>query len=341
MAVQAQYPSNAFRIQNCVFDELQLQQQIRENQSANLLRNYGNFGFQQQQHILNGGTVFSDPESELTCNASGSRKRSRAADQMQIPLSPAQQQQMWHLVNLPKEKISGDENRLIESAATSTSGRSAISSPLSQELLTLLYHQNIETDALLRLQSEKLRLGLQEARKRHFRSLLSTLEQQLSKRLKEKDVELDAVRRRNAELEEKVKQMSAENQIWCHVARNNEAIVSNLRTSLEQVLLQNSGAAPPPAKEGYGDSCDGLTAAAAADDAQSCCYEGEAVAEKAARENRALRLRKACKACGEKEVSVLLLPCRHLCLCKECETRIESCPICTCKKNASWQIFMS
>ncbi|XP_058102666.1 probable BOI-related E3 ubiquitin-protein ligase 2 [Magnolia sinica] len=340
MAVQAQYPSNAFSVRNGVFEELQMQF-IRENQSANLLRGYSNQAVQQQ--ILH-GTVFSDQESELTCNASGSRKRNRT-DQMTL----GQQQHFWPLVNLPKEKItaaeiplgvqlSHEENRLHESAATSTSGRSACvsPSPLAQDLLSCLYQQNIETDAFIRLQNEKLRLGLDETRKRHFRSLLSVLEQQVLKRLKEKEAELDNVRRRNAELEEKVKQLSAENQIWCHVARNNEAMVSSLRTNLEQVLLQNSGAA----KEGYGDSSGGMMVVA--DDAQSCCYEGEETdTQRAERENRVLKYRKTCKACRENDVSVLLLPCRHLCLCKDCESKLDSCPICKSTKNASVQVFMS
>lgn len=323
MAVQAQYPSNAFRPQNGVFDD----------QSPNLLRAFSSYALPPQ--MVN-GTVFSDPESELTCNISGSRKRNREET---MPLHQQQilQQQYQYATSLPKiaEKTSHDVNRLIESTAASTSGRTA---SFSQDLVSCLHQQSVELDALIRLQNEKLRLGLEEARKRHMRSLSLTLEQRVLKRLREKETELDSVKRRNAELEEKVKQMSAENQIWCHVARNNEAIVSNLRTSLEQILLQNSGTV----KEGYGDSCDGTPGVG--DDAQSCCYEAveeRTNTEKTVRENREMKLRRTCKSCREKDVSVLLLPCRHLCLCKECESRLDSCPICNSMKNASIQIFMS
>ncbi|KAJ8633978.1 hypothetical protein MRB53_027314 [Persea americana] len=321
MAVQAQHPSNLFRASNGVF----------EDASANILRGYGNYGIQPQ--MLNGTLFSSDPESELTCNLSGSRKRNRDDT---LPLMHQQKQvlQQQHL----QFDVSCEQNRLMESAATSTSGRtSAVSSSLlSQDLVPSFHNQTIEVDALIRLQNEKLRLGLEEVQKRHIRSLLLALEYRALKRLREKETELDSVRRKNAELEEKVKQMSAENQIWCHVARNNEAIVSNLRTSLEQILLQNSGAA----KEGYGDSSD------PADDTQSCCYEAveertTGTAEKALRENREMKSRKSCKSCLENDVSVLLLPCRHLCLCKECETSISCCPVCKSSKNASLQIFMS
>ncbi|KAG9447354.1 hypothetical protein H6P81_013482 [Aristolochia fimbriata] len=361
MAVQAQYPSNAFSVRNGVFEEVQMP--YRDNHGANLLRAYSNYA---GQPIFT-GTVFSDPESELTCNLSASRKRSREDHQMALTPQQQQQQQQHHhnnmsthlrFANLPKvpEKLANnaspsstglqlsyEESRMMESACTSTSGRStAIFSPHSQDLASCLYQQNLEVDALIRLQSEKLRLGLEDARKRHCRSLLSVLEQQVLKRLREKETELETASRRNLELEEKVRQISAENQIWFNVAKNNEAIVSNLRTSLEQILLQNAGAA----KEGYGDSTEGAVGATA-DDAQSCCFAEEEQEqqkerrERTVRENREMKHRKTCRVCKENDVCVLLLPCRHLCLCKDCESKLETCPICNSMKNASLQIFMS
>ncbi|XP_068661248.1 probable BOI-related E3 ubiquitin-protein ligase 2 [Aristolochia californica] len=345
MSVQAQYPSNAFRVRNGAFEEVQMR--YLDNQGANLLRGYSNYA---GQPIFT-GTVFSDPESELTCNLSGSRKRSRDDHQMALTHQQQHMSSQLRFANLHRVtdktadpaassglQLSYEDSRLMESAGTSTSGRStAIFSPLCQDLASCLYQQNLEIDALIRLQSEKLRLGLEDARKRHCRSLLSILEQQVLKRLREKETELENASSRNAELEEKVRQISAENQIWFNVAKNNEAMVSNLRTSLEQILLQNAG----PAKEGYGDSTDGV--GALADDAQSCCYveEQTETTEKTLRENREMKRRKTCKVCKENDVSVLLLPCRHLCLCKDCESKLDTCPICKSVKNASLQIFLS
>ncbi|ONK78193.1 uncharacterized protein A4U43_C02F15510 [Asparagus officinalis] len=168
------------------------------------------------------------------------------------------------------------------------------------------------------------------------------MEQQVLKRLKEKDLELEIASRKNAELEDKVRQIAAENQIWFNVAKNNEAIVSSLRSSLEQVLLQNTAVDVVKSKEGYGDS-EGP--ALPADDAQSCCFGGvEERANGAVKSEIATAVkesRRNCKICGEKDVSVLLLPCRHLCLCRDCEARVDTCPICHVTKNASLQIFMS
>ncbi|ERN06388.1 probable BOI-related E3 ubiquitin-protein ligase 3 [Amborella trichopoda] len=354
MAVQAQYPSNAFtidfrnRTRNTPMDELQFQNQ--EYQTTNLYRNFNYMG-----QVIN-GTVFSDPESELTCNISGSRKRTREEP---VALTPLQQQQILNQLrygNFMKlqEKsgqistglnVSHEETRLNQSIGTSTSGRPPTgtghpSSPFTQEVMASLYQQNEEIDALIRLQSEKIRLGLEEKRQRHFRALLSVLEQQIWKRLKEKETELENVSRRNAELEEKVRQMSLENQIWQHAARNNESMVSNLKSSLEQVLSQNMNMAGQT-KEGYGDSEANTAIAAGADDAQSSCYNGGMDSEaRAFKENQELKHRRTCKICRKSEISILLLPCRHLCLCKDCESKFDVCPLCNSRKNASLQIHL-
>ncbi|KAF8390788.1 hypothetical protein HHK36_025316 [Tetracentron sinense] len=350
MAVRAQYPSNAFSIRSNVLDEFQPH---RENLSSNLFCGLNNYAGQQ---ILI-GTVFSEPESALTCNVSGSRKRNRG-DQMVLTQQNQQQQVSQQLLfaNLPEKtattatavsssaQLSYEENRLYESGGTSTSGRSpgaspSVVSPVAQDLGAYLYRQNLEFDALIRLQNEKLRSVLEDSRKTHCRSILLFLEQQVLKKLKVKEIELENANRRKAELEEKVKQMSAENQIWFDVAKNNETIASSLKSSLEQILLQKAG----QTKEGFGES-DGM--AVLANDAQSCCYEvtendKTSVAEKTMRKNRELKHSKSCKVCRQNDVSVLLLPCRHLCLCKCCESKIEYCPICQSMKNASLQIFMS
>lgn len=151
---------------------------VFEDASANILRGYGNygkvlirieillrleslalflFGFNVmfdflagiQPQMLNGTLFSSDPESELTCNLSGSRKRNRDDT---LPLMHQQKQvlQQQHL----QFDVSCEQNRLMESAATSTSGRtSAVSSSLlSQDLVPSFHNQTIEVDALIRLQ---------------------------------------------------------------------------------------------------------------------------------------------------------------------------------------------
>ncbi|KAK1295476.1 hypothetical protein QJS10_CPA16g00749 [Acorus calamus] len=147
MEVQAQYPSKAFaadfrtRVRNNLYDEFQIQN--HHNAFANL----------GQPQILN-GTVFSDPESELTCIASGTRKR-KSDGQMAIPTPQISQQQCFRYSNLPPQPASYDQSRLSESGTTSTSGRTPAYAPppvIAQDLVSHLYHQSLEVDALIRLQ---------------------------------------------------------------------------------------------------------------------------------------------------------------------------------------------
>ncbi|OAY85907.1 putative BOI-related E3 ubiquitin-protein ligase 3 [Ananas comosus] len=372
MAVQAQYPSNAaspdFRgrvvPRNSVFEELQMVQDRNLLGAYGLLANNG------------GAAVVSDPQSDLTCNnAPGSRKRARAreADAVALPWAPPPNpnpngSSISHLqgfripVPIPAAKMAAAEaavvasqTRVLGSGDASTSGRAAAAaaaaagsspSPLAYDLLlSHLCHHNAEIDALVRLQNERLRSGLEEARKRHCGALLAAAERGAARRLREKEVELEAARRRNAELEEKVRQLAAESQIWFNVARNNEALASSLRASLDHLLLQQQQqqqhhtSSPLLLPEGFGDSSPAI------DDAQSCCFAAKPHDDDNDDDDEEVGIRSerarvcCCRACGDAEACVLLLPCRHLCLCRACESKSDACPLCHVPKNASLQIF--
>ncbi|KAK9089988.1 hypothetical protein Sjap_023165 [Stephania japonica] len=350
MAVQAQHPLNAFgpRTANNALEGFhnKLIHYHDDNSGGNLFAVCNNYvGGQQQVVFNNGGAVLSEPGSELTCDASGSRKRSRDAQILDLTT----------VDHLHHHQPHHHHHRLItsfdNSAMASTSGRSSASlslntPPINQHISSCLLQQSRETDAVIRYQNEKLRAFLEETRKRHCRSLLSVLERRVARKLKEKQSELENATKRNADLQEKVRQMIAENEIWFNVAKNNEAVVSSLRSSIEQVVHHQR-----ETKEGFGES-DGAVGAALADDAASCCNNGIAEDEanvdaaeqtlRIRRETRELKQRRRlCKVCGGNDVCVLLLPCRHLCLCKQCEPKLESCPICNTAKNASLQVFMS
>lgn len=371
MAVQAQYPSNAFipdlrnrARENMSYaspaivmlgEDFQQQQQQHNTNiagAANLFRLYnsGNFG-----QVFN-GTVFSDPESELTCNLSGSRKRPR--EEEQLLLAQTQQFQLMSMPDFQQKnttvspasasvsaslpvaqqpsalvstglQLAYDDSRSNQ-PATSTSGRTAkvpvLFSLLADDLSAHLQHESEDIQRFMRLQTEKVRLALEEKTRRHSRALVATVEEGMMRTLKEKETELENASRRNAELEERVKQLTMDNQRWQNMAERNEAMVNTLKINLEQVVAQ----CREQSREGYGDS--------EADDAESCCHDDTA---RTLKENKALKDQMTCRACRRNDICILLLPCRHLCLCKECESKLHTCPLCNAMKTASVQIYMS
>ncbi|KAH0463154.1 hypothetical protein IEQ34_007736 [Dendrobium chrysotoxum] len=231
--------------------------------------------------------------------------------------------------------------RVFESAGACTSSvppQKVSSLPgcsFSQELLSQIRDQNIEIDTMLNHYKNMIRAGIEESQKRYFKSLIVTLEKIALKRVLEKDAELANVNRRNSELEQKILQLCSENQMLFNRASQNEALVSRLKATLEQVLIRTTAAeaARPPEVEGYGDT-DMMPFPA--NDEQSCLKIEEAKPESS--EN--VRARMVCKVCQENEISILLLHCRHLCLCKECEKKVDICPICHSSKEGAVQIFM-
>ena len=72
-------------------------------------------------------------------------------------------------------------------------------------------------------------------------------------------------------------------------------------------------------------------------DAESCQIVGTSLID----ENRVHGEMRKCKICKVNEVCMLLLPCRHLCLCRDCERGMDACPACGTTKNASVQVYMS
>lgn len=187
---------------------------------------------------------------------------------------------------------------------------------------------------------ERVKFEIEERRKRQARTIMEAIEHGLVKRLRVKEEERDRIGKINHALEERVKSLSIENQIWRDLAQTNEATANNLRTNLEQVLAQVKDL---PNVSGAG--LDNVNADE--DDAQSCC--GSSSGEETLRRTVATEAHdkaakgggRMCRNCGEEESCVLLLPCRHLCLCGVCGSSVHTCPICRSPKNASVHVNMS
>ncbi len=181
------------------------------------------------------------------------------------------------------------------------------------------------------LQGQQVCQLLEEKRQWHSRALLAAIEEGLSQFFQKKDLEIENVKRQNLQLTEYVKQLSLVAHHWEAKATTTEAMVTALRSNLQQAQ-QAVAFSREQSKEGCGDS--------EADDAASS-HNGNDAHARTLQENRELREQRTCRVCRCNDVSMLLLPCRHLCLCKDCETRLDACPLCRSPKQASVQVYMS
>lgn len=176
-------------------------------------------------------------------------------------------------------------------------------------------------------------MEIEERRKRYSRRIAAAVEENVVKKLKSKEEEIEKIGRLNCALEERVKSLCVENQIWRDLAQANEATANALRCNLEQVLAQVQDEQPQHEHQHL------------ADDAQSCC--GSTSDETAAADGdheisiEANNRNRMCRSCGKQESCVLLLPCRHLCLCKLCGSSLHTCPVCNSVKTASVHVNLS
>ncbi|XP_010481656.1 PREDICTED: BOI-related E3 ubiquitin-protein ligase 1-like [Camelina sativa] len=206
------------------------------------------------------------------------------------------------------------------------------SSLIDAELVSQIQQQNSEIDRFVAEQTETLRIELEARQRTQTRMLASAVQNAILKNLKAKDEEIVRVGKLNWVLQERVKSLYVENQIWRDLAQTNEATANNLRSNLEQVLAQV-------------DDLDLVRRplVVAEDDAESSCgscCDGEKNLTVTVTETV---VNGGCRRCGELTASVLVLPCRHLCLCTVCGSSalLQKCPVCDMVMNASVHVNMS
>ncbi|KAG1362092.1 E3 ubiquitin-protein ligase BOI [Cocos nucifera] len=206
---------------------------------------------------------------------------------------------------------------------SSSSSSSPFSSFLSEELAAEINQQKDEIEQFLHAQGEQLRRALAERRQRHYRALLGAMEESAARRLREKEAELERAARRRAELEDRLARLRTESMAWQAKAMAEQAAAASLHAQLQQAAAA-AAAAPPQGKA----ECDGELPA---EDAESAHVDPDRVEPE-----------RACRACRCRPVSVVLLPCRHLCLCSACDAATsDACPVCRCPRTGSVQVFFS
>lgn len=123
--------------------------------------------------------------------------------------------------------------------------------------------------------------------------------------------------RRNAELEQMAAHYSTEAEVWRTEAKRLENTVGTLRASLLKATVRG------------GLGCCG-SAGVAAEDAESSYVDPDRVEP----------VSLACKGCGKRVATVMMWPCRHVCVCKGCDVVSKTCLVCRSIKTTSIEVVL-
>ncbi|XVE55874.1 hypothetical protein DITRI_Ditri03aG0192300 [Diplodiscus trichospermus] len=208
-----------------------------------------------------------------------------------------------------------------------SSGDSALFSLIGDDIDHELQRQDAEIDRFLKDQGDRLRQSVSEIVQATQLRTISFLEEKVFQKLREKEAELENINKKNMELEMCMEQLTMEAGAWQQRARYNEDIITALNFNLQQVYAQSRDS-----KEGCGDS--------EVDDAASCCNGRAIDFHLLCKENSDMKELMTCKVCRVNEACMLLLPCKHLCLCKGCESKLSFCPLCQSSKFIGIEVFM-
>ncbi|KAF9623047.1 hypothetical protein IFM89_036183 [Coptis chinensis] len=217
--------------------------------------------------------------------------------------------------------LSLDDRRIV------SSGDSPVFSLLDNEIDRELQRQEAEMDRFIKVQGEQLRQSILKKVQANQLQTLTLAEERILQKLHEKEAEVEDINKKNTELEERMRQLTVEAGSWQHRAKYNESMITALKINLQQVFAQGRDS-----KEGCGDS--------EVDDTASCCNGGALDFQLAYKENKDMKELMTCRVCKVSEVCMLLLPCRHLCLCKDCESKLSFCPLCQSSKFIGMEVYM-
>lgn len=177
------------------------------------------------------------------------------------------------------------------------------------------------------VQGGQLRRALAEKWKGHYLAFLGAAEGAVARRLRKKEVEVEKATRHNAELQARAAQLTLEAQIWHAKARAQEAAAASLQAQLQQAMISSRQDKISPE---YGSGCGGT--GSEAEDAQSAYVDPDRVVVASG---------PSCRACRRRMAAVVMLPCRHLCLCEECDRVARACPVCFTARESSVEVYLS
>ncbi|XWS14716.1 hypothetical protein CRYUN_Cryun35bG0032600 [Craigia yunnanensis] len=208
-----------------------------------------------------------------------------------------------------------------------SSGDSALLSLIGDDIDHELQRQDVEIDRFLKIQGDQLRQSVLEKVQANQLQTISFVEEKVFQKFREKEAEVENINKKNMELVERMEQLTMEVGAWQQRARYNENVITALKFNLQQVYAQSRDS-----KEGCGDS--------EVDDTASCCNGRAIDFHLLCKENSDMKELMTCKVCRVNEACMLLLPCKHLCLCKGCESKLSFCPQCQSSKFIGMEVFM-
>ncbi|XP_048535401.1 BOI-related E3 ubiquitin-protein ligase 1 [Triticum urartu] len=196
--------------------------------------------------------------------------------------------------------------------------------PFSDEFAGQMKQHGDELDKFVRDQGEQLRRAIADRMRHHNRALLVAADKSASRRLREKALEAEREARRGAELEERLARLRNEAAAWQAKALSEQATAVGLHAQLQQAA---SAARASCEELGGGD----------AGPAESC--------SSAYVDPRRAGPDRGCHGCHLGAATVVLLPCRHLSLCRDCFAAGDmdvamACPVCHCVRTGSVEAIL-
>ncbi|KAF7810032.1 BOI-related E3 ubiquitin-protein ligase 1-like isoform X2 [Senna tora] len=344
MAVQAQYPSNVLLLNNRNGQEgydYSLQPQPGGatgggggilDQSHMLFNNGGSTNSRKRARESTTPRAISQAPAPNVLNSFSLQSQSQPQPPQLIHLSHLHhhQQQNGVSTGLRLSSSFADHHHQQQQQQDASHSSAFASSLLSRDFASQIKQQRDEIHQFLQAQEEQLRRTLTEKRQRHYRALISAAEETVARRLREKEMEVEKATRRNAELEARAAQLSAEAQVWQAKAKAQEATAASLQAQLQQAMMSGGGGGMGTAEE-VGLSC-AEGGAGQAEDAESAYVDPERVGSGGGPK---------CRGCGKRVASVVVLPCRHLCMCTKCDAHFRACPVCLNLKNSTVEVYLS
>lgn len=174
-------------------------------------------------------------------------------------------------------------------------------------------------------------MALREQGKQQAATLLRKIELKTAIMLRHKEEEIAQAAKKTMELEIFLRKLETENQLWQRIAQENEAMAISLNNRLDQMREERVSNSFEDAESCCDINVENSTAVAGGDceaPARNRANRGCSVSEQG-------RNKMICRGCNCRNSTVIFLPCRHLCSCKNCESVLNSCPVCETQKKAT------